>query len=71
MQGVNDLLKQKTIIGRLKDLKINLICLLETKIKENNMMSIINKHFQGWQVYHNYSNKACNGKIWFIWKGTI
>ena len=71
VRGLNDPLKQKAVVSRIRELKVSLVCLLETRVKENNMMSIINIHFQSWQVYHNYSNEACNGKIWFIWKGTI
>ena len=48
-----------------------MVCLLETRVKENNMMSIISRHFQGWQFLHNYSNDAQNGRIWVIWNNTL
>ena len=34
------------------------------------MQGIINKLFQGWHLFHNYS-KAYNGRIWMLWKGDM
>ena len=34
------------------------------------MQGIINKLFQGWHLFHNYS-KAYNERIWMLWKGDM
>ena len=68
---MNNRIKQKAVVGRIRELKINLVCLLETRVNEHNMKTIINGHFQGWQMFHNYSEKARNGRIWFLWNDLI
>ena len=44
-----------------------MVCLLETKVKEHKMQSIVDKWFAGWKMLHNYSY-ALNGKLWMLWK---
>ena len=67
VRGLNDPVKQKEVVGKVKENKINLVCLLETIIKENKMKAVISRHFQGWQMFHNYSEGARNGRIWILW----
>ena len=71
VRGFNDPLKQKAVVSRIRKLKISLVCLLETRVKENNMMPIFSRHFQGWQLFQNYSNDAKNGRIWMIWNSSL
>ena len=59
-------LKQKRVVARIKSFKIQIVCLLEARVKENNSQAIIARHFQGWKWLHNYSS-AYNGKIWILW----
>ena len=33
------------------------------------MKAMISRHFQGWQMLHNYSEGAPNGRIWILWNG--
>ena len=33
------------------------------------MQPIIDKHFQCWSMFHNYTTR--NGRIWFIWNGQM
>ena len=35
VRGLNDPLKQKDIVGRLRRLQCNLVCLIETRVKES------------------------------------
>ena len=67
VRGLNDPLKQKGVVSRIRELKVNLACLIETRVKEQNMENIIRRHFVGWKVLSNYSNEASNGRIWFLW----
>ena len=71
VRGMNDPLKQKLVVDRIRNLKINVVCLLETRVKEHNMKAIHNRHFQGWSMAHNYTNNACNGRIWVLWRGPV
>ena len=65
---MNDHFKEKAIVDRIRDLKINLVCLFETIVNEFNMEAIISRHFQGWHIFHNYVD---NGRIWVIWNGVM
>ena len=47
VKGFNDPLKQKGVMARIKSINAKVVCLLETKVKENNSRSIIDHHFQG------------------------
>ena len=57
-------------MGRIKEHNIQVVCLLETRVKEIKSQSIIDKHFQGWSLLHNYLT-AYNGRIWFLWKEQV
>ena len=63
VKGFNDPFKQKGIMARIRSIKVQVVCLLETRVKENNSKSIIDHYFQGWKWLHNYS-EAYNGRIW-------
>ena len=58
------------MVGTIHKLNTDLVCLLETRVKENKIKEIVNKQFQGWRLFHNYS-KAYNGRIWLLWKGSV
>ena len=70
VRGLNHPLKQKEVVGRIRRLNANLVCLLETRIKQNKMQNIFNRQFSGWKLLHNYT-EAYNGRIWFLWKDTL
>ena len=70
VKGFNDPLKQKGVMGRIKELNIQVVCLLETRVKENKCQSIKDRHFQGWSLLHNYMT-AYNGRIWILWKEQV
>ena len=67
VRGLNDPFKQKAVVSRIRELEINLVCLLETRVREQNMHNVISRHFKGWKVLNNYFDEACNGRIWFLW----
>ena len=70
VRGLNHLLKQREVIGRINRIHSNIVCLLETRVKQNKMQRILNKRFLDWQSIHNY-DQAYNGRIWFLWKEPI
>ena len=45
VRGINDPFKQKSMVAKIRQLKIQLVCLLETRIKENKSQSIVDRYF--------------------------
>ena len=68
VRGLNHPLKQMEVVGRIRKLKVNFVCLLETRVKQCKLQQILNRHFLGWKLFHNYS-EALNGRIWVLWNG--
>ena len=66
VRGFNHPLKQKAVIARIHKLHINFVCLLETRVKQNKVNGIVKNRFNGWNMFHNYS-EAYNGRIWMLW----
>ena len=48
VRGFNHPLKQKEVVYRIRRLEVNLVCLLETRVKENKMKEIVDKWFPSW-----------------------
>ena len=46
VKGFNDLLKQKSMVARIRKLNIHLVCLIEIRVKENKSQPIIARHFE-------------------------
>ena len=46
--------------------KVCLAGLVETRVKNNKLSSVLRGIAPGWQVLHNYEDSA-NGRIWVIW----
>ena len=46
VRGFNDPLKQKGMVVRIKSIKVQVVGLLETRVKVNNSKSITNRHFR-------------------------
>ena len=49
---------------------INLVCLLETKVKQHKMEEVIKRRFPCWNIFHNYF-EAYNGRIWILWTNVL
>ncbi|KAK8554512.1 hypothetical protein V6N13_093501 [Hibiscus sabdariffa] len=47
------------------DLQGEVLCLLETRVQERNVDSIIKARFSGWSWFNNYG-EASNGRIWIL-----
>ncbi|XVF44670.1 hypothetical protein PTKIN_Ptkin02bG0142800 [Pterospermum kingtungense] len=65
VRGFNYPLKQREVVHIIKSLIVDVVCLLETRVKHFNSQAIVNKFFSGWQWFHNY-DKAYNGRIWLL-----
>ena len=70
VRGFNNPPKQMEVVGRIRRLNINVVCLLETRVRHNKMLKIFNNQFSSWKLHHNY-NDAPNGRIWFLWRDNL
>ena len=65
VRGMNKRYKQKEIKMLIQN-KVCLAGLVETRVKNNKLSSVLRGIAPGWQVLHNYEDSA-NGRIWVIW----
>ena len=65
VRGMNKRYKQKEIKMLIQN-KVCLAGLVETRVKNNKLSSVLKGIALGWQVLHNYEDSA-NGRIWVIW----
>lgn len=64
-RGVNTQIKHVEVHNLLFDNKIDVLGLLETKVKEENMKKVL-EGICNWRVQTNYLD-AVNGRVWVIW----
>ncbi|XP_074290837.1 uncharacterized protein LOC141617544 [Silene latifolia] len=67
IRGGNDPLKQKKVLDLLKNHKLDILGVLETRIKKNKANKIITNKFHAYNVICNYSAHV-NGIIWLVWR---
>ena len=63
IRGLNDPLKQREVRSFVKSKAIDLICLVETRVRAPNRDRIFSSLFPGWRLFHNYEH-ALLGRIW-------
>jgi len=66
IRGLNMPLKQKEIRRMVFSHRISILCLLETRVKQDNFPKVAGSMLPGWEIINNYS-KHCLGKIWICW----
>ena len=66
VRGMNKRYKQKEIKLLLQNNKVTLAGLIETRVKENNVKTILKGIAPGWRVLHIYTDSP-NGRIWIVW----
>ncbi|XP_060210892.1 uncharacterized protein LOC132637893 [Lycium barbarum] len=66
IKGLNKVYKQKELSIYLKDQRIKLAGIVETRVKEHKAPNIVKKVAPTWQNLHNYTH-ASNGRIWLLW----
>ncbi|XP_039072037.1 uncharacterized protein LOC120219279 [Hibiscus syriacus] len=67
IRGLNSPLKQNKVILRAIQNKIDILCLLETRVKSEKSEAIFNSKFSSWNICTNYDH-ATNGRIWVMWR---
>src|SRR5436190_1373443 len=64
-RGINDPRKQKRLKVALRKFNVNIICLLETHVKQNSSLAIAAFLAPGWNFVANYDH-ADLGRIWIL-----
>ncbi|KAK9672917.1 hypothetical protein RND81_12G134700, partial [Saponaria officinalis] len=65
IRGCNDPLKYQEVLDFFRAHKVDVFCVLETRIKEAKASNFFNK-LKPFSVIHNYTCHA-NGRIWVVW----
>jgi hypothetical protein len=63
---LNDLFKQREIRRMIKKLNVDIICLVETRVRVENAENIKENVVPDWGFIHNYGSHIL-GKIWICW----
>jgi exonuclease III len=66
VRGLNMPLKQKEVRKMVRKLRISILCLVETRVKQENFSKIVVSMLPGWEVINNYSAHIL-GRIWVCW----
>ncbi|KAK9698289.1 hypothetical protein RND81_08G093800, partial [Saponaria officinalis] len=66
IRGFNKPVKQLEVLRFLKDHKLDILGLLETRVKKSKAERILRKQFKGYNSFCNYSTHH-NGRIWVLW----
>ncbi|XP_039028779.1 uncharacterized protein LOC120162766 [Hibiscus syriacus] len=67
VRGLNNPLKQDKVLQRAHHNKVDVLCLLETRVKKEKSVGLLETKFAKWNVYTNYEY-AQNGRIWILLK---
>lgn len=65
-EGINNSGKCREISSRLNQMNVDMVILVETRVKQSNFVSVRRKLGQRWSFRDNYS-KHKNGRIWILW----
>ncbi|KAK8523076.1 hypothetical protein V6N13_113050 [Hibiscus sabdariffa] len=58
------------VVNKIRSLKVEVICLIETRVRECNMKAIWSDYFADWIGFHNYQFSTI-GRIWFFCRKDI
>ena len=69
-RGFNKMRKQTAICSGIQSAKPSFGCLIETRVWEENSVSILNSALPNWNFLTNYDHHRL-GKIWVCWAGDV
>jgi exonuclease III len=55
IRGLNKPLKQREIKKMVSRLNISIVCLVETRVKQDHVLKIRDDMLPGWEIFHNYN----------------
>ncbi|XP_074271621.1 uncharacterized protein LOC141595553 [Silene latifolia] len=66
IRGLNDPLKQAEVNTFMRTNRLDVLGILETRVKEHHAKRIVNNHFNQYNIVTNYTAHY-NGRIWCLW----
>ena len=69
-RGMNDPLKHRELSTLVKVHSLNVVCILETRVRIHNRVRIFNSILPGWEMHHNYDHAEL-GRIWVCWNPRV
>ncbi|XP_057950976.1 uncharacterized protein LOC131145808 [Malania oleifera] len=66
IRGFNSPLKQNGVINLMKKNKVDIFCILETKLSSENLEKLMNKKFSTWRQANNFEQHSA-GRILVLW----
>ncbi|XP_039049890.1 uncharacterized protein LOC120190952 [Hibiscus syriacus] len=67
MRGFNNPLKQKQVFARLGKLNVDIICLMETRVRTINVCKLVECYSLDWDCFTNHECSD-NGRLWIFWR---
>ncbi|XP_039002041.1 uncharacterized protein LOC120128434 [Hibiscus syriacus] len=67
VRGLNNPLKQGQVLQREAKNNVDILCLMETRVKLEKSYELLTTSFENWNVLTNY-DFVVNGRIWFLWR---
>ncbi|XP_039011862.1 uncharacterized protein LOC120140951 [Hibiscus syriacus] len=67
VRGINNPHKQARVLKRASLNNVDILCLLETRVRADKAKDIFDSTLANWNVSSNYEH-ATNGRIWILWK---
>jgi exonuclease III len=63
-------LKQREVVKMVRRFKVSILCLVETRVKQENCLRIKAAMLPSWGLIHNYSSHQL-GRIWVCWDPNV
>ncbi|XP_074299409.1 uncharacterized protein LOC141630500 [Silene latifolia] len=69
IRGMNKLIKQQEVISLFNKCALDILCVVETRVRVNKCAPIQRKNFKQFLIQDNYSSHY-NGRIWVLWRNS-
>lgn len=66
VKGINKPLKQSYMRKYIGTSRVDICCLVKTRVKQEKAQRILRKIAGGYECFHNYATHY-NGRIWVLW----
>lgn len=66
VRGLNDLSKQREVRNMVRRLRVDVVCLIETRVKVEKVDKITEAMLPEWGIFSNYEFNPL-GRIWVCW----
>ncbi|XP_038998865.1 uncharacterized protein LOC120124223 [Hibiscus syriacus] len=70
VRGINNPLKQRKILRRLVSFEVDVVCLMESRIRRDGSIKFISSLSSDWNIAENY-NSVEGGRLWILWRKNL